>query len=175
MIEKGKRMTVNGNHDTISDMKDRMPVNGQAARMMTRGVRGAITVTSNDADEILEATRELLEMIVRVNDIRIEDVASIYLTTTRDLDATYPAYAARQLGWFDTALLCGHEMEVPDGLSHCIRVLIHWNTVKSAREIGHIYLRDAKSLRPDRDNIPPIRPVRMNAVDAAVRMLAQGW
>jgi chorismate mutase len=168
-------MTGNGNHDTIYGMADKTLVNGQVARMMTRGVRGAITVTGNDADEILEATRELLEMMVRINDMHIEDVASIYLTTTRDLDATYPAYAARQLGWFDTALLCGHEMDVPDGLPYCIRVLIHWNTDKSAKEIGHVYLRDAKSLRPDRDNIPPIRPVRMNAVDAAVRMLAQGW
>ncbi len=142
-------------------------------QLMCRGVRGATTVTRNDTDEILEATRELLTMIVRVNEIEIEDVASIYLTTTRDLDATYPAFAARQLGWFDTALLCGHEMVVPDGLPLCIRVLFHWNTTKKPSEIGHIYLRDAKSLRPDLHNIPPIRPVQMNNMDAAMKVLAQ--
>ena len=143
------------------------------SRLMVRGVRGATTVTRNDKDEILEATRELLAMVVRVNEIDIEDVASIYLTTTNDLDATYPAFAARQLGWFDTALLCGHEMVVPDGLPLCIRVLFHWNTTKTPKEIGHVYLRDAKSLRPDRHNIPPIRPVQMNNLDAAMKVLAQ--
>lgn len=139
---------------------------------MMRGVRGATTVRNDDADEILEATRELLTMLVRVNNIDIDDVASIVLTTTDDLTATYPAFAARQLGWFDVALLCSHEMQVPDGVPRCIRVLIHWNTTKTAQEIGHVYLREAKSLRPDRHNIPPIRPVQMNYMDAAMRILA---
>ena len=147
----------------------------QPKQLKVRGVRGAITVTRNDADEILEATRELLTMLVRVNNIDIDDIASVYLTTTKDITATYPAFAARQLGWFDAALLCGHEMEVPGGLPLCIRVLIHWNTIKDANEIGHVYLREAKSLRPDRDNIPPIRPVQMNYMDAAMRVLAHGW
>ncbi len=147
---------------------------GSGRQMMCRGIRGATTVTSNDRDEILEATRELLSMMVRVNDINIDDIASVYLTTTHDLDATYPAFAARQLGWFDMALLCGHEMVVPDGLPHCIRVLIHWNTTKAPAEIGHIYLHDAKSLRADRDNIPPIRPVQMSNMDAAMKVLANG-
>ncbi len=145
-----------------------------AKRVMCRGLRGATTVTSNDKDEILEATRELLSMMVRVNDIDVDDIASVYLTTTEDLDATYPAFAARQLGWFDLALLCGHEMVVPDGLPLCIRVMIHWNTSKSPADIGHIYLRDAKSLRADRDNIPPIRPVQMSNLDAAMKVLANG-
>jgi chorismate mutase len=113
-------------------------------------------------------------MMVRINDIDIEDIASIYLTTTGDLNATYPAFAARQLGWFDLALLCGHEMDVPDGLPRCIRVLIHWNTTKSPAELGHVYLREAKSLRIDRDNTPPIRPVQMSNMDAAMKMLANG-
>jgi chorismate mutase len=111
-------------------------------------------------------------MMVRVNNIDIDDVASMYLTTTHDLNTTYPAFAARQLGWFDLALLCGHEMSVPDGLPLCIRVLIHWNTTKFPAELGHIYLRDAKVLRADRDNIPPIRPVQMSNMDAAMRVLA---
>ena len=140
--------------------------------LMMRGVRGATTVENDDQDEILEATRELLTMLVRVNNIDIDDIASIVLTTTEDLGATYPAFAARQLGWFDVALLCSHEMHVPDGLPLCIRVLIHWNTTKKPKEIGHVYLRNAKSLRPDRDNIPPIRPVQMNNMEAAMRILA---
>ena len=152
---------------------------GNASRqdrpLMMRGVRGATTVQSDDADEILEATRELLTMVVRVNDIDIDDVASIVLTTTDDLGATYPAFAARQLGWFDVALLCGNEMQVPDGLPRCIRVLVHWNTSKAPKDIGHVYLREAKSLRPDRDSIPPIRPVQMNNMEAAMKILAHNW
>lgn len=143
-------------------------------RLMCRGIRGATTVSSNDRDEILEATRELLTMMVRVNEIEIDDIASVYLTTTEDLDATYPAFAARQMGWFDLALLCGHEMVVPDGLPLCIRVMIHWNTSKIPAEIGHVYLRNAKSLRADRDNIPPMRPVQMSNLDAAMKVLANG-
>jgi chorismate mutase len=145
----------------------------QERPFMMRGVRGATTVENDDPDEILEATRELLTMLVRVNGINIDDIASIVLTTTEDLTATYPAFAARQLGWFDLALLCTHEMNVPDGLPLCIRVLIHWNTSKSPKEIGHVYLRKAKTLRVDRDNIPPIRPVQMNNMEAAMKVLAQ--
>ena len=152
----------NGNQQTVQMSK-------------VRGVRGATTVTQDNADEILEATRELLTMVVRVNGIDIDDIASITLTTTKDITSTYPAFAARQLGWFDLALMCGHEMEVPGGLPMCIRVLIHWNTTKHPKDIGHIYLREAKALRPDRDNIPPIRPVQMNYMDAAMRVLAHGW
>ena len=148
---------------------------GQERPMMMRGVRGATTVQRDDADEILEATRELLTMMVRVNGIEIEDIASIVLTTTDDLEATYPAFAARQLGWFEVALLCSNEMTVPDGLPLCIRVLIHWNTSKTPKDIGHVYLREAKSLRPDRDNIPPIRPVQMNNMEAAMKILAHNW
>jgi chorismate mutase len=144
-------------------------------RMVVRGVRGATTVNSDNADEILEATRELLSMLVRVNGIEVEDIASIYLTTTQDLTTTFPAFAARQLGWFDLALLCGHEMSVAGSLDKCIRVLIHWNTTKTQSEIGHVYLREAKALRPDHDTIPPIRPVQMNPMDAAMRILAQNW
>jgi chorismate mutase len=149
-------------------------VGAQAAEKQTvcRGVRGAITVSSDNEDEILEATRELLQAIVQANEMNVDDVASAYFTTTADLTATYPAYAARQLGWMDVALLCGHEMNVPGGLSRCIRVLIHWNTTRSAQEIVHVYMREARSLRPDRANIPPVRPRQTSAIEAAVKFLA---
>lgn len=137
-----------------------------------RGVRGAITVKENSEEAILTATRELLQVIVKRNGMRPEDVASVYFTTTADLNATYPALAARQIGWSDVALLCGHEMAVPGGLPMCIRVLIHWNTSHSAKEIVHVYLREAQSLRPDRQNLPPVRPRQMNAMEAMVKVMA---
>lgn len=124
--------------------------------MVCRGVRGAITVQSNSREEILRETRRLLALIIRLNGIEAEDVASAIFTTTRDVNAEYPALAARQLGWLDAALLCGHEMEVPNGLPHCIRILVHWNTTKKPHEIQHIYLGEAVRLRPDKADLPPV-------------------
>jgi chorismate mutase len=121
-----------------------------------RGIRGATTVEENSAEAILSATRELLYIIMRANEIQQDDVASAMFTTTMDLDATYPALAARQLGWYDAALLCGNEMQVPGSVSQCIRILIHWNTRKTPDEIVHVYLRRAKDLRADRTDLPPI-------------------
>lgn len=118
--------------------------------LMCRGVRGATTVENNTAAEILHATEELLRQMVDANGIEPEDVASVFFTTTPDLNAEYPALAARKLGWTDSALLCGHEMNVPHGLPKCIRILCHWNTTKSAAEIRHIYIKGAAHLRPDR-------------------------
>ena len=106
----------------------------------------------------------MLFVIIRSNGIRPEDVASAYFTTPTDLDATYPALAARQLGWYDVALLCGHEMSVPDGLPRCIRVLIHWNTRLGPNEIVHEYLREARRLRPDRKSLPEIPLEEIEAV-----------
>lgn len=160
------------NGSGANSLNDQVEASQNLPRMMCRGVRGAITVSSNQEDEILTATRELLAALVSANGIEVDDIASIYFTTTTDLDSTYPAYAARQLGWFDMALLCGHEMAVPGGLVRCIRVLIHWNTTKTAKEISHVYLRDARTLRPDRSNIPPIRPRQMSQMEAAVKFLA---
>jgi chorismate mutase len=124
--------------------------------LVCRGIRGATTVTENSTEAILKATRELLFLMIRANEVDVEDVASAIFTTTRDLTATYPALAARQLGWYDAALLCGHEMEVADSLDHCIRILIHWNTTIGPKDIIHVYLHGAKELRPDRTDLPPI-------------------
>ena len=135
-----------------------------AGPIQCRGVRGATTVTENSREAILEATRELLYVMIHANHIAPQDVASAYFSTTSDLNATYPALAARQLGWYDAALLCGHEMQVPDGLAFCIRVLIHWNTHRSNKEIIHVYLRDAKSLRPDRKSLPAVPREQIEAV-----------
>jgi chorismate mutase len=116
--------------------------------MYCRGIRGATTVERNDRDEILAATTELLELLVRYNELPVEDIASAIFTVTEDLDAAFPALAARSLGWNDTALICTREIPVPDSLSNCIRVLLHVNTLRSAAEIQHIYIRGAVSLRP---------------------------
>jgi chorismate mutase len=132
--------------------------------ILCRGVRGATTATENTREAILEATREMLYIMIRANSIAPDDVASIYFTTTVDLNAEYPALAARQLGYYDTALLCGHEMMIPNGLPRCIRVLLHWNTTRNVREIIHVYLRDAKGLRPDRKTLPEISESEIEAV-----------
>jgi chorismate mutase len=115
-----------------------------------RGVRGATTCEANTREAILAATREMLEQLIETNGLRPEDLASAIFTTTPDLSAEFPAVAARALGWTDTALLCGHEMTVPGSLPRCIRVLVHWNTERRADEVVHVYIRGAKSLRPDR-------------------------
>lgn len=118
--------------------------------MACRGVRGATTCTENTRDAILAATRELIEAVVSANHIDVTDVASCWFTTTSDLYAEFPAVAARQLGWTDTALMNTHEMAVPGGLPMCIRLIIHWNTERAQADIQHIYLRGAVALRPDR-------------------------
>jgi chorismate mutase len=131
---------------------------------LCRGIRGATTVEENRAEAILAATRELLYTIIKANHIEPDDVASAIFTTTADLNATYPALAARQLGWHDTALLCGHEMDVPGGLQRCIRILVHWNTTCRSQEIVHVYLHGAKNLRPDRNDLPPVSLAEIEAV-----------
>ena len=117
---------------------------------MIRGVRGATTAETNTREAILLATRELLCLMIEENDIQSDDVASAIFTTTIDLDADYPALAARALGWHDVALMCMHEMNVPHGLKQCIRILLHWNTEVAARDVQHVYIRGAINLRPDR-------------------------
>jgi chorismate mutase len=124
--------------------------------MTCRGVRGATTVTSNNREEILAATRQLVALLIRRNNINKEDVASAIFTTTPDLNAEFPALAARQLGWLEVPMLCGHEIAVPGSLPRCIRILVHWNTATPQEEIQHIYIRDAVRLRPDLCKLPPV-------------------
>ncbi|MDL1901542.1 chorismate mutase [Anaerolineae bacterium CFX9] len=117
--------------------------------MMMRGVRGATTAEANTAEAILHATTELLKEMIQINQIEEEHVASVIFTTTPDLNQAYPARAARDLGWRRTALLGCQEIEIPDGIQHCIRVLIHWNTERTLDEIQHVYTKGALILRPD--------------------------
>ncbi|HEV2251423.1 MAG TPA: chorismate mutase [Candidatus Limnocylindria bacterium] len=116
--------------------------------MATRGIRGATTVERNDRTEILRATRELLEVLVRLNGLRSEDIAYAWFTVTADLDAEFPAFAAREIGWTEVPLMCGQEIPVPGAIAGCIRVLIDWNTAKTQHEVRHAFLHRAKELRP---------------------------
>ena len=124
--------------------------------MLNRGVRGATTVEVNQRDAILTETRRLLALMIRINDIDPDDVASAIFTTTMDVNAEFPALAARQLGWIDVPLLCTHEISVPGSLPMCVRILVNWNTEKSQKDIQHIYIKDAARLRPDLSSLPPV-------------------
>ena len=117
--------------------------------MTCRGIRGATSVDTNDAGAIIAATRELLARIVATNDLSVQDVTSVIFTATPDLDAAYPARAAREMGWVNTPLLCMQEMAVAGSLPRCIRVLVLWNTDRPPGRIRHVYLGRARALRPD--------------------------
>ena len=117
--------------------------------MMLRGIRGATTVSQNTREDILDRTSELLNRIGDANSINKDDVASIIFSCTRDLDAVFPAEAARAEGWTEVALECFSEMYVEDGLESCIRILMHVNTEKSNAQLNHIYLHGAMGLRTD--------------------------
>lgn len=119
------------------------------AATVCRGIRGATTALSNTAEDILEATDEMMRALIALNDLRPEDVVSAIFTTTVDLNATFPALAAREIGWLEVPLMCSHEMNVPGALQKCVRVLLHVNTTKSAAEIKHVYLKGARQLRPE--------------------------
>jgi len=114
-----------------------------------RGIRGATTVEVDEKEEIISATEELLEEVVRQNEFEPDEIASVIFTVTRDMSATFPAEAARKRGWLMVPMLCATEIPVPGSLPMCIRVLIHVNTEKRQDEIRHVYLRRAVKLRPD--------------------------
>lgn len=117
--------------------------------MLVRGIRGAVTAESNKKEEIIEKTKELLITLKKENDFKIEDIVSILFSVTSDLNAAFPARAARELGWDRVPLLDMQEIEVPESLPKCIRVLIQINCQKSQTEIKHCYLRGAETLRKD--------------------------
>jgi chorismate mutase len=117
--------------------------------MVVRGIRGAITVKEDNAAEVLQATGEVLEEIIKQNELNLEDIASIIFTTTADITSAFPAVAARSMGLQLVPLLCSREIEVQGSLPLCIRLLLHVNTDKSQEEIHHVFLRDASQLRQD--------------------------
>lgn len=116
---------------------------------MLRGIRGAIDVAANDAAEILEATKELLQEMLQKNSLAKDDLGAVIFSMTADLNAVFPAQAARQMGWVYVPLFDTSEIDVPGALPRCIRVLMLINTTKTPREIRHVYLRGAAALRED--------------------------
>ena len=118
--------------------------------MPTRGLRGAVQADADTPEAIYAAARDLLEAICERNPgLTPDDIASIFFTLTPDLNSAYPALAARQLGWVETPLLCGREIDVPGGMPRVIRVLLHWNTDLPQAAIRHVYIGAAAALRPD--------------------------
>jgi len=122
-----------------------------------RGIRGATTATANTAEAITEATDELLRELVALNVLDPSEVAFAYFTTTRDLDAEFPALAARRMGWLDVPLLCGHDMEVkqpnPRSVAMCIRVLLLYNTPRPQAAMRFAYLRGARAIKADLEHL----------------------
>jgi chorismate mutase len=124
--------------------------NKETLFMPIRGIRGAITVMADEPDLILQGTSEMLEAILEANPgLNPEDMASALFTVTEDLASVFPAQAARHMGWTEVPMMCSREIPVAGSLPLCIRVLILWNSDKGQKEIKHVYLRDARRLRPD--------------------------
>lgn len=123
--------------------------------MPVRGIRGATTASENTSKAIVEATEELLRELVQLNDLDSEEIAFAYFTTTPDLNAEFPALAARRLGWLDVPLLCGHDMNVhqpnPRGVPMCIRILLLYNTPRPQAAMRFAYLRGAEAIKADLD------------------------
>ena len=117
--------------------------------MPVRGIRGAVNIASNTKEEILSKSRELLEAIVRANKVKPQDIATAIFTLSPDLNADFPAYAARQMGWRDVPLMCARELDVPGAMEKVIRVLLLVNSKIPASKIKHQYLGDTPKLRPD--------------------------
>lgn len=117
--------------------------------MICRAIRGATTADSNTAEDIHEATTEMLRTLLALNAMEPDDLVSLFFTTTSDLNATFPAVAARELGLEQIPLMCAHEMNVPGALDMVVRVLVHVNTAKKPSEIRHVYLKRATELRPE--------------------------
>lgn len=131
--------------------------------MPVRGIRGATTATANTEEAITEATDELLRELTRLNDLELAEICFAYFTTTHDLTAEYPAYAARRLGWLDVPLLCGHDMDValpnPRGVRMCIRALLLYNTTRPQSAMRFAYLRGASAIKADLDSLrSPLTP-----------------
>jgi chorismate mutase len=118
-----------------------------------RGIRGAITVSENTKEAIIAASKTLLHNLIEANEVEVSNIACILFTTTPDLNAAFPAAGARELGWTRVPLLCGHEMNVPESLPSCLRVLVLFNTDKKNEDIIHVYLGDAVTLRDEGERI----------------------
>ncbi len=117
--------------------------------LIIRGIRGAITVDNNTEEDILAAAEDLFKKVIEFNSISDDEIVSIVFTATDDLDQAYPARAVREMGYNRVPLMCYQEMRVVSSLERCLRVIVYINRDCSLTEIKHVYLREAKLLRPD--------------------------
>jgi chorismate mutase len=117
--------------------------------MRCRGIKGATTSPDNSEEAILAATRELLKAMISMNGVQTEEIAAVFFTSTVDLNSVFPARAARELGLDGIPLLCAQEIEVARSLPRCLRVLLLVNTEKGQSQLRHLYLREARELRPE--------------------------
>lgn len=160
--------------------RERMTANGERP-VVCRGIRGATTASENTAEDILEATQEMVTALIDLNEISADDIASAIFTTTTDLTAMFPAMAARSFGWTDVPMICSHEMAVPGALTKAVRVLVHVNTRKASDEMCHVYLKDARQLRPEwaisDEELAAIlerNPIHANVVNSARQPVTNG-
>jgi chorismate mutase len=124
---------------------------------MIRGVRGATTTDFDNEKEVLLSTESLLREMILHNGIMAEDVASVFISATSDISSVFPAKALRRIEeWKYVPVMCMQELDLPDALPYCIRVMIHLNTSTPQKDIQHIYMKNAVSLRPDLKDTPPI-------------------
>lgn len=114
-----------------------------------RGIKGATTCAENSESELLGSTQELLKDLLSINEVGVDDIAAVFFTCTPDLNVTFPARAARELGLIDVPLMCAHEMDVRGALPRCVRALILVNTPLAQSEVKHLYLKGARVLRPE--------------------------
>lgn len=118
--------------------------------MTVRGLRGATTIVKDEPEAVLIATENLAKEVAKANHVLPEDIISVLISTTSDIESTFPAKAVRTIeGWKYVPVMCTHEMNVPGGLPLCIRILMHANCDLPQKEIVHIYQNDAVQLRPD--------------------------
>ncbi len=114
-----------------------------------RGIRGAIRAAENNREAVQSATRELIEAMIKANDFKLEDIVSVFFTASPGLNADFPAYATRELGWKHVPMLCAQEIDVPGAMTRVIRILFHVNNGSPPAKIKHVYLGETKLLRPD--------------------------
>jgi len=117
--------------------------------MKIRGIRGAITVETDDREAIVRATKRLLTEMIERNAVELDDIASVLFSLTPDLRTVFPALGAREMGWVHVPMLHFTEIDVPGSLPRVIRVLMHVNTAVAQDRIEHVYLEGARVLRPD--------------------------
>lgn len=117
--------------------------------MTVRALRGATQVEDNDRDQVIAATAELVRAVLGRNDLSADDLISVIFTSTPDLTAEFPAYAARSIGITDVPFLCATEIDVPGAMPRVIRLLAHVECDRARRDLRHVYLRGAAALRTD--------------------------